>query len=387
MAVIGARRFIDALGMSRTAVLLVIGSWLAAAAPAWPYDCPYFTIDPPPVFPAPMERTVSGAQVYGFLKEPAGPGQLASMIMIHVFDPGNVAALTQQEKDALAEENLRLFLESLAYRRTEFSGRPSEAVTVGNHLGRKAMWEAKSGHVNEVGILYSLIAESRVFLIRVETDASQLERILLPAARAVESMIIKPAAAAAPQQDPGTSGAAIEGRPLRSLHGTVWTAYDVDPDIPAEDLPFIRSEVWARDDLTRYESRADGKTTVGIQRGPVMYSFVEGEATGVKVRLRGGIGALGLIRQIEMIKSLGKRVETEVVDGVVCDSYVFPDEATGEFISTRLSRETSVPDVWVGRLPNGHVTIVYYENVEANVGIPDDRFRIPDGVAFASGPD
>ena len=118
-----------------------------------------------------------------------------------------------------------------------------------------------------------------------------------------------------------------------------------------------------------------------------MYSFVEGEATGVKVRLRGGIGALGLIRQIEMIKSLGKRVETEVVDGVLCDSYVFPDEETGEFISTRLSRETSVPDVWVGRLPNGHVTIVYYENVEANVDIPDDKFRIPDGVEFASGPE
>ena len=221
MAVIGAGRLLDAPDMSRTAVVLAIGMWLAATGPAWSYDCPYFTIDPPPVFPAPMERTVSGAQVYGFLKEPEGPGQLASMIMIHVFDPGNVAALTQQEKDALAEENLRLFLESLAYRRTEFSGRPSEPVTVGNHLGRKAMWEAKSGHVSEVGILYSLIAESRVFLIRVEADASQLERILLPAARAVESMTIKPAAAAGLQQDPGTSSAAVEGSPLRSLHGTV----------------------------------------------------------------------------------------------------------------------------------------------------------------------
>jgi hypothetical protein len=181
-------------------------------------------------------------------------------------------------------------------------------------------------------------------------------------------------------------GVAVEGQPLVSFHGTVWTAYDVDPEVPMQDLPFVRSEVWARGDFTRYESSADSRKVIGIQRGPIMYSFVEGERTGIKVQLRGGIGTLGLVRQFELIRSAGKKVGADSVDGRLYDEYECQDPATGESISTRLSRETSIPDVWAGHLPSGNVTFVVYEDAQANVDIPDDAFSIPRDVEFAANP-
>jgi TonB family protein len=178
----------------------------------------------------------------------------------------------------------------------------------------------------------------------------------------------------------------VKRQPLESLHGTVLTAYNVNPAISPEELSYLSSEVWAKGDFTRYESFDNGTSVIGIQHGELMYSFVEGEPQGVLLRLRGGIGALGLIRQFELVKSRGENAGTDIVDGVPCEKYVFEDEVTGEQIWALLSQETSIPIVWIGRLPNGNVTYVFYKDMEANVRIPDEMFEIPAEIDFSGNP-
>ena len=179
---------------------------------------------------------------------------------------------------------------------------------------------------------------------------------------------------------------AAERRPLESVHGTVWTAYNVNSAIPADEQSYLPSEVWAKGDFTRYESSENGVKVIGIQHGELMYSFVEGERTGVLVKLRGGIGTLGLIRQFELLKSSGDKVGTDTVDGVPCEEYVFQDMATGELVWALLSEDTGIPVAWVGRPPNGNITYVFYKDMEVNIPIPDEMFEIPGTIDFSGKP-
>ena len=172
--------------------------------------------------------------------------------------------------------------------------------------------------------------------------------------------------------------------PLTSLHGMTSTAYDVDPEFLSSDSAGTVSEVWAKGDFIRYEFSFAGGKLVSVQRGDLLYSFSPDDAFGSRLRLAGGLGTSGLINQISKVQANGHVVRTDVDGGELYDTYLYNDAATGEEVRATLSRDTCLPLVWIGLLPNGNVTVIDYWDMEANPELPDDLFDIPAGVDFSA---
>ena len=176
--------------MKRQLLGLLMSAGIVAAVPVWPYDCPDFSIDLPPGYMDPAKREIIGGMSYYFFREPAGPAQLPSIVMVNFLRIEEIRELPQDKLEAAAEDLLRDLLESVAILRTDFTRQPTEKVTLGGVVGRRAMWQAKHRGRSEIGIVYSAIGDDRAILVRVEGDARQLDQLTLPTARAVESMII-----------------------------------------------------------------------------------------------------------------------------------------------------------------------------------------------------
>ena len=177
--------------------------------------------------------------------------------------------------------------------------------------------------------------------------------------------------------------ASAADQPLESLHGLMRTAYNVDPNSDPATRPAIVNEFWAKGNYIRYESfDADGNKSIGIQHGDTMYSYAEGGQFGVKVMLQGGLGAMGLVRALNVVLAQENHVGAKTIDGIIYDQYAYDDQSTGERVSVAVSRKTSTPLVWMGFLPNQNITMIKFKDIQVNIEIPDDKFTIPDDIDF-----
>ena len=86
---------------------------------------------------------------------------------------------------------------------------------------------------------------------------------------------------------------------LTSLHGTMVIMLDEEYGMPME--------VWAEGNRSRGEIRTPESKVITIQHGPNSYVYGEGSKKGVKETIHGGLGTLGLIKQIEEIKQRGEK--------------------------------------------------------------------------------
>ena len=58
-----------------------------------------------------------------------------------------------------------------------------------------------------------------------------------------------------------------------------------------------------------------------IQRGDTLYTYGFGSPQGEKTRFETGLASHGLIEQIALVKSKGKKDGSQVVEGVTYDQY------------------------------------------------------------------
>jgi outer membrane lipoprotein-sorting protein len=176
-----------------------------------------------------------------------------------------------------------------------------------------------------------------------------------------------------------TSGSAK----LESLRGTLITMVSEDRGIPAR--------IWAKGNNTRTELTDGRQKTVTIQLGDTMYTYLEGSTKpGMKQYLGRGLGSMGLIRQIEEIKAKGKQQTPEEIEGVRYDKYEYESNDRREVAVVYLSADTSLPRIWLSLVKAGEKDVsvlrMHYRDMQANVEIPDELFKLPPDVTFSEEP-
>lgn len=168
-------------------------------------------------------------------------------------------------------------------------------------------------------------------------------------------------------------------RELRSLHGTMITTSG-----PTSGMAM---EIWAKGDFVRSEYRAGSANVITIQRGPKLYTFGESGGAGMVFNLGHGLGTLGLIKQIEEIKARGSRQGAAEIEGELYDVYQYDVNAPEEMALIYLSRESSLPKLWISVVQaegdTAEALRIVYRDMEANVDIPDHYFHLPKNVTFA----
>jgi len=158
------------------------------------------------------------------------------------------------------------------------------------------------------------------------------------------------------------------------------------------DQEGLSSKIWAKGNNVRAELTYDQKKAVSIQLGDTVYTYIEGsKQTGSKKHLGSGLGAMGLIKQIEEIKAKGKKQGSVKIEGIVCDKYEYDVNAPGERAVVYLSASTSLPRTWVSvvQLADTPASVLrmHYRDLKANVDIPDNMFKLPANVTFLEDPE
>jgi outer membrane lipoprotein-sorting protein len=165
---------------------------------------------------------------------------------------------------------------------------------------------------------------------------------------------------------------------LESMHGTMITMIG--------DTGGVEFEIWAKGNNLRSELSAGDQKIIVVQLGDTIYTFGPGSKQGNKTRFETGLAAHGLIEQIALVTSKGRKESSKVVDGITYDQYLYDADAPQERALVLLGAKTSLPKDWVSVVKNGDSEPVpartVFRDMQANVDVPDDLFALPKGVEF-----
>ena len=145
----------------------------------------------------------------------------------------------------------------------------------------------------------------------------------------------------------------------------------------------MTSEIWQQADKMRIE-RADG--TVFITAAPHEYKFKKGEQVGLRItrtkKNNPSIPPLQeTLQEVREIKSAGKLVKIETLDGIECERYEAERSASGRLggplkSTVWLSRSTGFP-VKIVQESGGGISTKQYQNVEINNPLSNELFEPP----------
>ena len=90
------------------------------------------------------------------------------------------------------------------------------------------------------------------------------------------------------------------------------------------------SELWMKEKKIRVKTKAMGMNVNVVKSGDIVYQWQEGETSGMKMstamRRRGG-ASMDSLEKIEEVRTKGKKVGAETVDGHPCDIYEYSETA------------------------------------------------------------
>jgi len=147
------------------------------------------------------------------------------------------------------------------------------------------------------------------------------------------------------------------------------------------------SELWMKDKKVRIKTTAMEMKVNVVKSGDFLYQWQEGQTTGVKIsasaRQRGA--SADYVNRIEDIRTKGKKLGTETVNGHACDIY--------EYIETPERGRTAKQTYWLARdLKNFPVKLMaeigdakmttVNSDIELGVAVPDSMVTPPDNVKF-----
>jgi hypothetical protein len=145
-------------------------------------------------------------------------------------------------------------------------------------------------------------------------------------------------------------------------------------------------EIWAKGNNVRSEMKEQDQQIVVIQRGDTLYTFSPGNATGHRTKFESGLAAHGLVEQIALVKSKGKKDSSKVVNGVEYDQYSYEVDEPAESALVLLEAKTSLPKDWaiVVKHDRGEPELsrTVFRDMQANVEVADALFDLPRDVQF-----
>ena len=148
------------------------------------------------------------------------------------------------------------------------------------------------------------------------------------------------------------------------------------------------SELWMKDKRLRIKTTAMGMKMNVVKSGDFVYQWQDGQTTGMKMpataRQRGGASG-DYVNRIEEIRTKGKKVGTETVNGHPCDIYEYTE--TSE--RGRLAKQTywlakdlkDFPVKLVVDLGGAKMTTIN-SDIELGAAVPDSLVTVPENVTF-----
>jgi hypothetical protein len=165
-----------------------------------------------------------------------------------------------------------------------------------------------------------------------------------------------------------------------------------DPGVLLEE-----AEIWLSGNRMRIEEARKGSpTTVVLRTGTEVYVWEEGKSTGTKMSVglsaRSGRPSHDYVRKIEEIRSRGKKIGVEKVDGYSCEIFEYgslPPEKGTYWLATEVQgfpvkavTERSMPLPY--RSEANRTQKLEYHNTHVRVpgSVSEARFTLPKGVEF-----
>jgi len=148
------------------------------------------------------------------------------------------------------------------------------------------------------------------------------------------------------------------------------------------------SELWMREKKVRVKTKAMGMNMNVVKSGDFVYQWQEGETTGMKMsttmRRRAG-SSMDYVEKMEDIRTKGKKVGTETVDGHPCDVYEY-SETAGERGPIQqkywLARDLKNFPVKVVSETGGMKITTTNSDIEIGASVPDSMVTPPENVKF-----
>jgi hypothetical protein len=154
------------------------------------------------------------------------------------------------------------------------------------------------------------------------------------------------------------------------------------------------SELWMKDKKVRIKTKVMGMEMNVVRAGDFVYQWQDGQTQGMKmpanVRRRSG-ASLDYIEKMDEIRTKGKKVGTETVDGHSCDIYEYTE--TPSETETQGQRGPMKGKYWLARdlknfpiktvMENGDMTITTTNyDIKLNASVPDNLLTPPENVKF-----
>lgn len=168
---------------------LAPGMVLAAAAPRT-YSDTTFRLELPEGYLEPVEHVDGTAVSRGFRKPyPGTPLSTVILVSVHDFGP-SFAKRVPGERAQLTRENLDNAVASIEKNRSGFRKTEPRPITISGYSGLKLEWRGSAQGYAFDGVVYCVLAGSRVYAVQIQDPAGRGGDRLAEAMRAVERMRI-----------------------------------------------------------------------------------------------------------------------------------------------------------------------------------------------------
>jgi hypothetical protein len=144
------------------------------------------------------------------------------------------------------------------------------------------------------------------------------------------------------------------------------------------------SEMWTKDEKTRIQSQVRGMTSHMIVVGDTIYQWIEGQPSGMKMP-KGATPSSSSPDYMKMdIRTRGKKIGTETIDGHVCDIYQMETNDQGrkaKYTGWLMRDKSWFPAKWV--IESGKTkTTSLMRDVEIPANVPESMMTPPANVRF-----
>jgi outer membrane lipoprotein-sorting protein len=173
--------------------------------------------------------------------------------------------------------------------------------------------------------------------------------------------------------------ASAEAQKFSSGHWKSKTVMEGGPQGPAT----AEGEVWLKNDKVRMKSQMMGMNSNMLVAEDAIYQWMEGQPMGMKLPKDTESSASADYVNMDL-RTKGKKIGTETVDGLVCDVYVLETSRGGRKATHTgwLARAKSgFPVKWV--MESGKTkTTTTNRDIEIGANVPDSMVTLPKDVRF-----
>lgn len=171
--------------------------------------------------------------------------------------------------------------------------------------------------------------------------------------------------------------------PAQSFPNAHWKARTVIEGGGQGDLT-AESEMWTKNEKTRIKSQVRGMTSHMIIVGDTIYQWIEGQPSGMKMP-KGAKASSSSPDYVSMdIRTKGRKIGTETIDGHVCDVYEMETNDQGQRVKHTgwLMRDKSAFQAkWVTESEKTKTTSMM-RDVEVPANVPESMMTPPANVRF-----